>query len=303
METVLEKGLEEQKVDAAQELKSKIDSEIENLSKLMDDKELESEFKKWLSTMSRFNNYSLRNQLLICFQNPEASRVAGYREWQKHKRQVKKGEKSLKVLAPNTKRIYIDKSEVAAKKAEGERVYYTSKGKPYFNIVKGFRPASVFDVSQTEGKDLPELKMEAVDAQSVAQKILPAAKAYCEGEGIVLKLEALPENLCGLSRGNLIMLNEALPVSEMLSSLIHELGHEKLHWSNGEYLGKDHTKTARETEAESIAYIVCQYYGMDMSGSSMYIRSFRGDTEQIVESLERIQSTAKEIIQGIDKLL
>ena len=255
-------------------------------------KQLDEDLKKgksdtllqFLSTMSSFHSYSFNNQLLIMTQAPDATRVAGFNAWKKLDRFVKKGEKGIRILAPMIGKVKdVDESiELAAEGEPQKRVY-------------GFRMVSVFDVSQTDGKPLPDIgqiKGEPGDH-------LPKLRELIVSKGISLEYEKLngPE---GVSKGGTIIIDTELDPANEFSVLAHELAHELLHRGDRR---ESTTKTQRETEAEAVAFVVSQAFGVDTSArSNDYIQLYRGDSDLLAESLELIRSTSAEIISGLQQL-
>ena len=235
---------------------------------------------RFLDCMSRFHNYSWNNCMLIAFQMPEASLVAGFRRWLELGRHVRKGEKGIGILAPLA---YRKKEETKDPDNESE------------HVVRGFKVVHVFDVSQTEGEDLPQLAgIHGEPGQSLA-----GLEGLVRRSGITLKDEVLPLGTKGLSRKGEIAIAEGLPAAERFAVLAHELAHE---WMHDEEHRLHMPKTVRETEAEAVAYVVCRAFGFDCSTrSSDYIQLYRGDSTTLAESLERIQKTATRIIQSLDE--
>jgi len=235
---------------------------------------------RFLDCMSRFHNYSWNNCMLIAFQMPEASLVAGFRRWLELGRHVRKGEKGIGILAPLA---YRKKEETKDQDNESE------------HIVRGFKVVHVFDVSQTEGEDLPQFAgIHGEPGQS-----LTGLEGLVRRSGITLKDEVLPLGTKGLSRKGEIAISEGLTPAERFAVLAHELAHE---WMHDEEHRLHMPKTVRETEAEAVAYVVCRAFGFDCSTrSSDYIQLYRGDATTLAESLERIQKTATRIIQSLDE--
>ena len=232
---------------------------------------------KYLDTMSSFHNYSFGNCLLIARQCPEATMVAGFHAWKKLKRQVKKGEKGICILAPMVgKREETDDEE-------GSKVF-------------GFRAVHVFDVAQTEGEELPKPSRVSGDPGEKLAKLHGVASSL----EIVVTHEQDLGGAEGVSKGGHICLREGLSPAEEFNTLAHELAHELLHQ------GKDRsqwTKEVRELEAESVAYVVSVSAGLEnaLSQSADYIQSYSGDKEQLTKSLERVQKTASRILTELEK--
>jgi len=235
---------------------------------------------RFLDCMSRFHDYSWHNCMLIAFQMPEASLVAGFRRWLELGRHVRKGEKGIGILAPLA---YRKKEEADAPDIESE------------HVIRGFKVVHVFDVSQTEGEDLPQL----AGIHGEPGQLLAGLEKLVRRSGITLKDEVLPLGTKGLSRKGEIAIAEGLPPAERFAVLAHELAHE---WMHDDEHRLQMPKTVRETEAEAVAYVVCRAFGFDCSTrSSDYIQLYRGDATTLAESLERIQKAATRIIQSLDE--
>jgi antirestriction protein ArdC len=235
---------------------------------------------EYLRVMGRFHNYSLGNAILIGFQRPDATRVAGYRTWQKLGRFVKKGENGIAIMAPIVYRRKIGTEETDGKETEDE-------------TVTTFKTAHVFDVSQTEGKPLPDFAKVGGDPGIYAEKL----REYVASRGIKLEYSEAIGAAEGISSGGLIRLKKGLSTADEFSVLVHELAHEMVH-KNRDSMPKD-TKF-RETEAEAVAFVVCHGVGLDASSaSSDYIQLYDGDKKTLLQSLERIQRTAAEILAAI----
>ena len=235
---------------------------------------------EYLKTMAKFHNYSLGNAILIGFQKPDATRVAGFRTWQSLGRHVKKGEHGLAIMAPLVYRRTIESEEADDKEIEDK-------------IVTTFKTVHVFDVSQTDGRPLPEFGRVKGDPVNYTERL----KAFISEQGIKFKYSEAIGSAEGVSSGGLIRLKKGLSGADEFSVLVHELAHEMLH-KDRHSMPKE--KKVRETEAEAVAYVVSQGVGLDVStASSDYIQLYNGDRNTLMLSLERIQSAASEILRGI----
>lgn len=233
----------------------------------------------FLKTVSKFHSYSLRNQLLIACQKSNATRVAGYGAWQKMNRQVRKGEKGIRILAP-----------IVRKKNDQEGEENTKEKR-----VVGYRSASVFDISQTDGEQLPNLSSIKGDPGTNLRQL----RRLVQSKGIELKTESL-DGAEGLSKGGVIVIEESLDAPKQFAVLAHEFAHELLHKTDRR---ASTTKTMRETEAESVAFVVCEAFGIESElHSSDYIQLYGGTPEILTESLNYIRKAAIEIIDGIETL-
>ena len=232
--------------------------------------------KTYLAMMGKFHRYSLRNVLLIGTQKPDASRVAGYGTWKKLGRQVKKGERAIRILAPMVRRNKRQQEE----------------GEDQEKNVTFFKAACVWDVTQTDGKPLAEFAKVAGDPGKYTDRL----KDYVASQGIKLEYSSSIGHAEGLSAKGRIILREGLSPAEEFSVLVHETSHELLHQS-GE---AKKNKTMQETEAEAVAFVVCQAVGLETNtAASDYIQLYDGKKETLLESLERIQQTAVQIINQV----
>jgi hypothetical protein len=256
----------------AADLRASITAHIERLAKLTDEALISKEMQAYLESMSRFHNYSPHNQLLILMQNPDASRVAGYKKWIELNRYVKKGEKGIPILAPCFRKTDPDDEDS-------------------HKVLSGFRVVYVFDVSQTDGEPLPE----PPDWKSPArqQELEDALIAFAESKGIMVESTSLQGNTQGMSKGGEILLAEEAGTK----TFIHEIAHELLH-QNGysEFFLDNETK---ELEAEATAFVVASHFGLPDLASPNYLALWEADSEKIMARLERIRNTSAEIIQAV----
>lgn len=243
---------------------------------------------KYLDAMSRFHSYSWNNSLLIAFQNPEATIVAGFQRWLKMGRCVRKGETGIGIMAP----LVYRKRDTSASIESHSSHPTDSNGE---RSLKGFKIVHVFDITQTEGDELPELAKIGGDPGQLVSSL----EDLIRSNGIVLKDEILPGGVLGVSRKGEIGISEALESAERFAVLAHELSHE---WMHDFEQRKSLPKTVRETEAEAVAYVVCRSFGLECSTrSSDYIQMYRGDEATLIASLERIQKTATRMIQSLSQ--
>jgi antirestriction protein ArdC len=249
------------------------------VSRLMDALESgQSEaLKLYLAVMSRFYKYSWGNCLLIYSQRPDATHVAGFHAWLKFRRYVRKGEKGIVILAPMVGR---KKSDDEITEDQQTRLF-------------GFRAAHVFDVCQTDGEPLPEMATIKGDPKDYTDRL----EHFLKGRGIALEYDSTIAPALGLSSGGKVTLVPGLPPAEHFAVLVHEVAHELLH--RGDRRSQT-TRTVRETEAEAVAFVVCEAVGLDTNTASAdYIRLYSGDKATLAESLHFIQSTAAEILSAL----
>ena len=268
-------------------------------------------FKEYLKTMSKFYNYSFNNTLLIAMQKPDATLIAGYTAWKRNfDRHVMKGEKGIKILAPAPYKVQEEREKLDP---ATQKPVLDKDGKPVTETVEVTRPAfkvvSVFDVSQTDGKELPDI---AVD------ELAGSVENYAAFFDALKELSPVPiafENITDGAKGyfshveNRIAIQEGMSEIQTIKTAIHEIAHAKLHAvTPGEKVAPEDKKDRRtkEVEAESVAYTVCQRYGIETSDYSFgYIAGWSSDkeTKELKGSLETIRKTAAEMITGIDEKL
>ena len=267
-------------------MRKKVKELLKRLDESIDQVQSSSEFKEILKTFSKFHNYSFQNSLLIKLQKPEATFVAGYKQWQdKFNRHVKKGEKGIAILAPFTaKKKVIESKEVQVGNTIQEREIEREVKQTYF------RPVYVFDVSQTEGEPLPELDLSVGDSLEI--DLLDKLIDLAASESLSVEFKPLPDKLDGYINNKTITIKENTDNTEKASIFIHELAHYYLHKNIN---NKDNiTKEIVEMEAESVAYVVMNYFGVDIN-SDKYLALYKKDYE-LVESLKYIKSNSKLIL-------
>ena len=263
-------------------------------------------YKAYLTTMSKFHSYSFNNTLLIAMQGGQL--VAGYNKWRDDfHRNVKKGEKAIKILAPAP---FKAKKEVQKLDAQGRPVM-GKDGKPVTEVqeiqVPAFKIVSVFDVSQTEGEPLPSIGVEELTGS--VERYGEFFKALEQTSPVPIGFEDIP----GGSHGYYHLTEKRIAIQEGMSELqtlktaIHEIAHSKLHAIDPEAPAIEHAdrpdSRTREVQAESVAYAVCQHYGLDTSDYSFgYVAGWSSgkDLKELKASLETIRATAHELITTID---
>ena len=237
----------------------------------------------YLTAMSRFHNYSFGNVLEIARQMPTATRVAGFWMWKDLGRSVNAGAKGIRILAPIV--------GVRRKKdIEAER-YITKQNE---RMLLGFRTAYVFDISQTNGVELPEMEHVAGDPGENIERLT----AFLASKGIAVSYSEKIAPALGMSYGGRIALLPGQSKAETFSTLVHEAGHELLHKAERRTAT---TKTVRETEAEAVAFVVGKAVGLvNGSASADYIQLYKGNASMLAESLEVIQQTASVILAALE---
>ena len=294
-----ENNTEKQRV---QELTDKLEQGLQDLFN-------SDSYRNYLSTMSKFHNYSFNNTLLIAMQKPDATLVAGYKAWQKNfERHVNKGEKAIRILAPAPYKIKEERDKIDPVTQE---LLLDKDGNPKKEEVEitipAFRAVSVFDLSQTDGKPIPEL---------TAKELLSDVEGYQDMIRAVEAISPVPielEEIAGDSKGyydreaKRIAVQENMSESQTLKTMIHEVAHSKLHSKEveqDEQMRND--RNTKEVEAESVAYTVCQHFGIDTSDYSFgYIAGWSSgrDTKELRASMDTIRRTASELITGIEEQL
>jgi antirestriction protein ArdC len=230
----------------------------------------------YLRTIARFHRYSLHNVLLVALQKPNASYIAGFRTWSKLGRFVKKGEKGILILAPIVRRKDQNEPE-------------DSPNQP----ISGFRAAYVFDIGQTEGEDLPSIGIVQGDPSKHRDRLF----AFAQARGISVEYSSEIAPARGTSSGGCIRLLPGQTPAEEFSTFTHEIAHELLHQGDRRYATD---KRMRETEAEAIAFVVCQGIGLETnSAASDYIQLWNGDAQLLTESLEHVRRAASQILTAL----
>lgn len=246
-------------------------------------------FINYLQVISKFHNYSFNNTLLIAMQKPDATLVAGYKSWQtKFKRQVRKGESAIRILAPIPCKM---KKEVALQDGtmEEQEIKFTR-----------YRAVSVFDISQTDGEELP----------SICKTVADDVEEYETLRDKLISIAPVPvgfEDIQGGANGYFhhedkrIAIKAGMPQGQTIKTLVHEIAHSILHDKDqGEE--KEADRRTKEVQAESVAYVVNQYLGLDTSDYSFgYVAGWSSgkDVKELRASLETIRNTAHDIIDKI----
>ena len=268
-------------------------------------------YREYLRVMSKFHNYSINNTLLIAMQKPDASLVAGFSAWKNNfGRNVMKGQKGIKIIAPSPFKI---RQEVEKIDPHTQKPIIGKDGKPVTEEkevkIPAYKVVSVFDVSQTEGKELPDIAVDELTGDVDRYKDFFAALEKTSPVPIAF------ENIEGGSHGyyhledKRIAINEGMSELQTLKTAIHEIAHAKLHDIDLNAPKDEQPRVdrrTREVEAESVAYTVCQHYGLDTSDYSFgYVAGWSSGRElsELKSSLETIRSAAAEIINSIDENL
>jgi len=235
---------------------------------------------RYLGAMAKFRTYSFLNVLLILKACPNASRVAGYKTWQSFGRQVKKGEKGIMILAP-----------MFRKRAENSE---QSENTEPSRRVSGFRPVYVWDEQQTSGNALPGIGSVTGDPSYYLDRL----EEFVRANGIRLEYSTVIAPARGMAeKGKITLLPDQTP-AETFATLVHELAHSDMHFGDRR---ADTNKRVRETEAESVAFVVCSAIGLDTGTAAQdYLGLYGGDSKLLLESLEYVQATASRFLDAIE---
>ena len=291
----------------AEKLKEITDRLEQGIAELFDSER----YREYLKVMSKFHNYSFNNTLLIAMQKPDASLVAGFSAWKNNfGRNVMKGQKGIKIIAPSPFKI---RQEVEKIDPHTQKPIIGKDGKPVTEEkevkIPAYKVVSVFDVSQTEGKELPDIAVDELTGDVDRYKDFFAALEKTSPVPIAF------ENIGGGSHGyyhledKRIAINEGMSELQTLKTAIHKIAHAKLHDIDLNAPKDEQPRVdrrTREVEAESVAYTVCQHYGLDTSDYSFgYVAGWSSGRElsELKSSLETIRSAAAEIINSIDENL
>jgi hypothetical protein len=237
----------------------------------------------YLTAMSRFHNYSFGNVLEIARQMPTATRVAGFWTWKNLGRSVNAGAKGIRILAP-----------IVGVKRKKDSEADKDITKQNTRALLGFRNAYVFDISQTNGVDLPEMREISGDPGESIDRLA----AFLKSQGIQLVYNPKIAPALGMSYGGRIAILPGQSKAEEFSTLVHEAAHEMLHKAERRTAT---TKTVRETEAEAVAFVVGKAVGLITgTASADYIQLYHGNASLLAESLEVIQQTASVILGALE---
>lgn len=290
--------MERTQQDKVQEITDKLEAGIKDL--------FESEkYMNYLNTMAKFYNYSFNNSLLIALQKPDATYVAGYTSWEKNfGRQVQKGEKGIRILAPSPYKITKDVEMVDP---VTQKPVIGKNGEPLRERVQTTIPAykvtTVFDISQTQGKDLPEITTELKGDVHEYEKFFEVLKRVSP---VPIEIQNIRNGANGYYHleEKQIVIREGMSEMQNIKTAIHEISHAMLH-DKETGIKKDNLPDTRtkEVEAESVAYTVCQHYGIETSDYSFgYVAGWSSgrELEELRKSMNTIRGTAADIIKQID---
>lgn len=288
---------------AAEQRKEELKDITEKLEKGVQDVFSSSQYQELLNTMAKFPHYSVNNSILIMMQKPDATLVQSYTGWKKMGRFVKQGEKGIRILAPAPFKLEkemdkVDESGKVVLDKDGEAV----KEKVEINLT-AFKPVSTFDISQTEGEPLPQIGVDELTGSIEGyQTLFEAIKA---ASPVPIGFEDIASGAKGYfhTEENRIAINNGMSEVQNIKTAIHEMAHAKLHNTEAQKDNKQ-SKNSKEVEAESVAYTVCQHYGIDTSDYSFaYVATWsKGkETPELKESLNIIRDAAADLITKIDE--
>lgn len=262
-------------------------------------------YQQYLNFCEKLPRYSVNNQILIMMQKPDATMCQSFTNWKEVNRHVRKGEKGIRILAPALYKMQkeqekVDASGKAVLDKDGEPVKETVEV-----TINAFKPVSTFDISQTEGEPIPTPVVDELTGSVEGYETLLAA--IKEVVPVPISFEQIESGAKGFYHleENRIVVQEGMSEAQTVKTLLHEASHQALHSKEAmDSAGEKKSKNQKETEAESVAYVVCQHYGIDTSDYSFpYVATWSADKEvpELKASLDTIRRTASELIVKIDE--
>lgn len=262
-------------------------------------------YQQYLNFCAKLPRYSVNNQILIMMQKPDATMCQSFTNWKEVNRHVRKGEKGIRILAPAPYKMQKEQEKVDA---SGKTVI-DKDGEPVKETVEvtinAFKPVSTFDVSQTEGEPTPTPGVDELTGSVEGYETLLAA--IKDVVPVPISFEQIDSGAKGFYHleENRIVVQEGMSEAQTVKTLLHEASHQALHSKEAmDSAGEKKSKNQKETEAESVAYVVCQHYGIDTSDYSFpYVATWSADKEvpELKASLDTIRRTASELIVKIDE--
>ena len=266
-------------------------------------------YKAYLHTMSHFHHYSVNNQMLIFSQCPHATLVAGYQKWQNQfSRHVLRGEKGISILAPTPYKIKVEKekldpdTKLPLLDADGNTITEEKEVQ-----IPMFRPVKVFDVSQTDGKPLPErVQSPVAELTGNVEHYEAFMEALRRISPVPIEMKPLSNDLDGFFSPSKqsITLRAGMSEVQTVCAAVHEIAHSKLHDYAKQPNSQPKDSNTEEIEAESIAYTVCAYFGIETSANSFgYVATWSKDKDlkAFKDSLDTIRKTSSELISGVEQ--
>lgn len=294
-----------QMLEAKEKQEVQMKAITEKLEQGMKDVFQSDQYQNFLNTMAKFPRYSVNNSLLIMMQKPEAKLCQSFTGWKEMGRFVKKGEKGIKILAPAPYTIHREQNKLD----ENGNKIIDLDGKPIMENVEvkinAFKVVNTFDVSQTEGKELPNIGVE--ELMGSVKDYTDMFEAIKESIPVPITFEQIESGAKGYFQRseNRIALQEGMSEIQTIKTLLHEAAHQKLHSMENSKKGEmPKTRLQKEVEAESVAYVVCQHYGIDTSDYSFgYVAGWSGGKElpELKAALQTIRRAASELISSIDE--
>lgn len=262
-------------------------------------------YQQYLNFCAKLPRYSVNNQILIMMQKPDATMCQSFTNWKEVNRHVRKGEKGIRILAPAPYKMQKEQEKVDA----SGKTILDKDGEPVKETVEvtinAFKPVSTFDVSQTEGEPIPSPGVDELTGSVEGYETLLAA--IKEVVPVPISFEQIDSGAKGFYHleENRIVVQEGMSEAQTVKTLLHEASHQALHSKEVmDSAGEKKSKNQKETEAESVAYVVCQHYGIDTSDYSFpYVATWSADKEvpELKASLDTIRRTASELIVKIDE--
>lgn len=284
-------------------LMDKINMYVQDLANITDEKALSAEIRRYLTFFAGFRGHSFYNTLLIWIQKPNATKVAGFRQWEKKFRRVKKGAKGIMIFAPVMSKT---KDGMVQTDYDAQLDKEVKKGYPV-----RFVPVYVFDISDTESIDergeVPETPKWFAESEPTerTQELYKYLSEILDNMGVKLTKGDAKGGEKGYSAGNHINMSSAVEGAGEVSTLIHELAHELMHWKKSSiYYQGDEVKydaAVKELQAESVAYTVMKHYDLPVQHQATYLALWKANKEKILANIKVISDVSKFIIDEIDK--
>lgn len=293
-----------QAVDIREKQEAQLKDIMDKLEKGVIEVVSSEKYQQFLDMVAKFPRYSTNNCILIMLQKPDAQMCQSFTNWKELGRYVKQGEKGIKIIAPSS---YTVQREQQKKDVSGKPIFDLD-GEPIMEIVEvkvnAFKVVNTFDVSQTDGKELPTI--EAKELQGDVDKFAMLFEALKQACPVPIEFEQIESGAKGYysQSANRIAINEGMSEVQTVKTTIHEMAHQKLHALTSNNV--EQSKSSKEVEAESVAYTVCQHYGIDTSDYSFnYVAGWSEGKElpELKASLDTIRRAASEMITSIDEKL
>lgn len=273
------------------ELHNKIYSYAEELTKLTNETQFNTKFNEYIEMTKKFWHYSVGNQILIIIQCPNASQVAGFYTWKDVGRTVKAGARAIWILAPQ---IYKEREKTITTNTDTGEIKEEQIELFDGGFITGFKSVPVFDISQTEGKEIPQPQDHRTHTNN-RPELLKKLEQLLNSKNIPLIYKELTENLNGFTDGKTIIINSNISIDDRFQTGIHEYLHYIEHFKPNEKI----TKQQVEVEAEATSYIISRILGMETK-SYNYIALYNPDGKLILKSLERISNAVKRIFTELE---